>query len=539
MPTTQVEKATTPQKIKEEPSSSWSTVKPQPKQSRYLLEIEEWTVEPESTAEVRFSAESVSITQSEHIMPTHSPRFVQRKDVINRIRILKLLALLGGITVGYAFNVSDFKSLMISSIIPLGASISVLPAHVLSNRWGRKPVLRIGLILLSVGSGLFAWLPLAFLGIVGSIMSGLGSGITNQVIPIICSELAPEENLSVLYGYQSLGGFVVLGIYLIASYSPKWVWRVPFGILCFLAVVLLVISFFIDESPRCLIQQDKVQAARHVFTKYRDPRKTIVDEEFAELEKAIEDEKKISAVKDLLSPQNRATLIIKAVAELVPQLLGASSLMFFGPLASTSVSSNSHILFITSAGAGLWGFLMTLFVSFFLLKRCGRRRVAIGSSFLTLLSQISLWVVLHFFANSHSDFTKPVAYTMIGAIALNYAGFNMLTNPYGWIKSSIEGPGGALADAWLKSLGPFMMVIMNVALIHMFCTIEAFVYVFTGFFAAFTTSFVYILVPEASQIGTYNMTRLIWMLQWFWKKFIKEEDLKFVKEEDSCSKQRV
>ena len=161
-------------------------------------------------------------------------------------------------------------------------------------------------------------------------------------------------------------------------------------------MVLLVISFFIDESPRCLIQQDKVQAARHVFTKYRDPRKTIVDVEFAELEKAIEDEKKISAVKDLLSPQNRATLIIKAVAELVPQLLGASSLMFFGPLASTSVSSNSHILFITSAGAGLWGFLMTLFVSFFLLKRCGRRRVAIGSSFLTLLSQVSLLTFLPF-----------------------------------------------------------------------------------------------------------------------------------------------
>ena len=74
IPTTQVEKAPTPQKIKEVPSSSWSTVKPQPKQSRYLLEIEEWTVEPESIAEVRFSAESVSITQSEHIMPTHSPR---------------------------------------------------------------------------------------------------------------------------------------------------------------------------------------------------------------------------------------------------------------------------------------------------------------------------------------------------------------------------------------------------------------------------------------------------------------------------------
>nr|XP_027122251.1 sugar transport protein 4-like [Coffea arabica] len=128
---------------------------------------------------------------------------------------------------------------------------------------------------------------------------------------------------------------------------------------------------------------------------------------------------------------------------------------------------------------------------------------------------------------------------MIGAIALNYAGFNMLTNPYGWIKSSIGGSGGALADAWLKSLGPFTMVIMNVALIHMFCTIEAFVYLFTGFFAAFATSFVYILVPEASQIGTYNMTRLVWMRHWFWKKFIKEGDSKFVKEGDSRSKQRV
>ena len=68
---------------------------------------------------------------------------------------------------------------------------------------------------------------------------------------------------------------------------------------------------------------------------------------------------------------------------MVPELLWVFPLIFCRQLALGSLFSNYYIFFIILAGAGLWGFLMTLLLFIFWLKEYGRKRLVIYSIVVT------------------------------------------------------------------------------------------------------------------------------------------------------------
>ena len=76
---------------------------------------------------------------------------------------------------------SDFGFLLISSLIPLSAAISVWAALKLSSKWGRKPVLIIGLLVMLVGDCCLVVPSPAFLLILGLVSVGIGLGFIFQV----------------------------------------------------------------------------------------------------------------------------------------------------------------------------------------------------------------------------------------------------------------------------------------------------------------------------------------------------------------------
>ncbi|KAL3504441.1 hypothetical protein ACH5RR_034282 [Cinchona calisaya] len=533
--------------------SSEIMVGPQPLMNLEIVEVSE-SVESEPPTESDQSAIGVNTTSA----PAPN-RVGQKKMIIGVNQVLTLLATFGGGTIGYALNVAggifdksiylarfpdvyktknkarstnyccyaNFAFILILSLVPLGASLSMWLALWLNSRLGRKPVLIIGLLFILFGASGVAWLSGAIVVYVGLILVGIGVGFIFQVIPLIYSELAPEEakqKLGILFGYQISGGLLVFLVNFVASYFPDWAWRLPFGILGLLALLLLVISSFVNETPKYLVERGKLEAAENVLRRYRDTKKHFVDLDFYDLVTAIRNYASKSWIKDLLRSQNCPTLIIKMVQQLLPPSMGAVPLLFFGPLVSQSFSSYTRIGSITSLVAGLVGFIATCLSSFFLLRRrVGRRKLSLGASIVILSAQVVLFALFHKYVDAYTNLTKIVAIIASGAIAVNYAAFSVLTNPHGWISTSIEGPSEALLDVWLNSLNLFMMVIMNEVSVNLLCALQYWVFLCTTFFTAITMLFICMFVPETTFAGKHNMVRRVWRQHWFWRNYMKDE----------------
>ncbi|KAL3504448.1 hypothetical protein ACH5RR_034289 [Cinchona calisaya] len=106
-----------------------------------------------------------------------------------------------------------------------------------------------------------ASLPGAFVVVAGLILVGIGVGFIFQVS----------------------GSLLVFLVNLISSYFPDWAWRLPFEILSVLALLLLVISSLVDETPKYLVERGKLDLAKNVLRRYRDTRKHSVDLELYDL----------------------------------------------------------------------------------------------------------------------------------------------------------------------------------------------------------------------------------------------------------------
>ncbi|KAJ9490622.1 hypothetical protein VN97_g2620 [Penicillium thymicola] len=114
-----------------------------------------------------------------------------------------------------------------------------------------------------------------FLGAIACIAVGLGTGAQLATAPIWQSEISPAAKrgahvatIGIFAGTGlTLGLLVDLGM----SYVPNSAsWRVPVGLPIILCIIVIVFTCQMPESPRWLVRQGQVSAAREVFAALRD-----------------------------------------------------------------------------------------------------------------------------------------------------------------------------------------------------------------------------------------------------------------------------
>lgn len=91
--------------------------------------------------------------------------------------------------------------------------------------------------------------------IVGRLIAGIALGILTPAIPVYVSELArPGERARLvgIFGLILSTGFCTANWigYACSFASGAWVWRLELAMQIPLAVVLLLLTFFLPESPR-------------------------------------------------------------------------------------------------------------------------------------------------------------------------------------------------------------------------------------------------------------------------------------------------
>jgi len=236
----------------------------------------------------------------------------------------------------------------------LGCIIGSACSGILTDRFGRKPVLMLSSMLL-LGSALGSVVPRMVEQLIAArLIGGLGVGITAMASPMYMSEVSPARFRGRMVSLYQLA--ITLGIVcsfsvnaLLLTYANhstgqietgfvRWVlvdevWRAMFGVEAIPALSYLVLLAWIPESPRWLIAHGRTSKARQMMMRVMSASE--VDESVRDIEKTLEQES--NSISELFHRGFRHALLLGVALALFSQFSGINAVMYYGPRILESV----------------------------------------------------------------------------------------------------------------------------------------------------------------------------------------------------------
>lgn len=275
------------------------------------------------------------------------------------------------------------------SSLTLMATLAMLVSGPISDRLGRRTVLKYAAVLFSlsaIGSALapsFAFLVFA------RMLGGIGVGASLIIAPVFIAEISPPERRGQLVSFNQLN--IVLGIsvafftnYLIVrlgSSEETWVqtlgiaehnWRWMLGLETLPALFYFVALFFVPRSPRWLMMKGKLEEARKVLIRANGEEAAEV--EFRNIEESISSsskEKKVP-VTELFKPALRLVLIIGLGIAVLQQITGINAVFFYAPMIFEQSGIGTDAAFSQAILVGLTNLVFTILAILFI-DRFGRK----------------------------------------------------------------------------------------------------------------------------------------------------------------------
>lgn len=224
----------------------------------------------------------------------------KRNNVNNRYLILiSLIAGMGGYLFGYDwvviggakafyevyFSIADIPWLQgwVMSSALLGCLIGVVISGGLSDKYGRKFMMVLASVIFALSAFGTGAAQTINQFILFRIISGVGIGIASNISPMYLSEVSPPAvrgkfvaiyQLAIVLGILSaqianwlIARPVIPGEDIFNSWNGQVGWRWMFWAPAFPAVLYLVLTFIVPESPRWLIAKTKYDKATDIFSR--------------------------------------------------------------------------------------------------------------------------------------------------------------------------------------------------------------------------------------------------------------------------------
>jgi MFS family permease len=275
------------------------------------------------------------------------------------------------------------------SSLTLLATLSMLVAGPVSDRIGRRTVLRWAAILFSVSAVGSALAPNFTALVVARMVGGIGVGSSLIIAPVFIAEISPPHMRGRLVSFNQLN--IVLGIsvafftnYLIVrlgSSEASWVdslgigkynWRWMLGLETLPAVLYFVSLFFVPRSPRWLMMKQMEDEAMTVLTRTNGTEQARV--EFSNIKQSLEvvtREKKVPLT-ELFKPALRLVLIIGLGVAILQQITGINSVFFYAPMIFEQSGIGTDAAFSQAILVGLTNLVFTV-VAILFIDRLGRK----------------------------------------------------------------------------------------------------------------------------------------------------------------------
>ncbi|CAI7565664.1 unnamed protein product [Penicillium pancosmium] len=495
-----------------------------------------------------------------------------------RVYVLALVASCGSNMIGYTsafigttITLASFKeefglntmtsaqqSLISENIVSLfiaGAFFGALLTYGLSHWLGRKVCLMIASATFALGSGLQCGANHnRGLGILyaGRVLTGLGTGVASNIVPIYLSELAPPAIRGRLVGLYELGWQIggMLGFWInygveqhIAPSTQQWI--IPFAIQLVPSGMLFLGSLWIRESPRWLFLHDRRAQAMNNLTWIRqcDATDMYITEEVAAIDQAHETQRSTvgfgfwKPFKALgARPNLMWRLFLGCMLFFWQNGSGINAINYYSPTIFKSIGVESNTVNLMTGIFGVVKAVMTFIWLLFLVDQFGRRNLLLVGG---ITGSICMWVIgAYIYVVAPQD--NPTSSLNGGGIAAIFffylwtAVYTPTWNGTPWvINSEFFDPNfRSLAQACTTASNWLFNFLVSRFTEQMFEAMGYGVYFFFASLSFLAFFFAFFLIPETSGIPLEKVDRLfeqkpVWRANKKLKEILKEEEEQF------------
>jgi len=324
------------------------------------------------------------------------------KQSLFTIRIALIVAL-GGFLMGFdasviagvnkfvqiGFKLSDLQLGFSVSSLTIVAALAMMVSGPLSDRFGRRVMLRACAIVFSISAIGSAFAPNFALFLIFRMLGGLGVGASLILAPMYIAEISPPQQRGKLVSFNQLN--IVLGItvaffsnYFILSLGKSdasWVqalgvaennWRYMLGVEALPAVIYFVGLLTVPRSPRWLIMKGQESEAMKVLRKFHPEKQAEEDMQAVKASLETDKNKKRASVLELFKPAMRLVITIGLVVAVLQQITGINSVFFYAPMIFEQSGIGTDASFIQAILVGITNLVFTI-LAMVLIDKLGRK----------------------------------------------------------------------------------------------------------------------------------------------------------------------
>ncbi len=322
-------------------------------------------------------------------------RVLREESASIYVYLIAAVAAMGGLLFGFdtavingaivflrqEFHLTELQTEMAAGSLLLGCVFGALAGGTLSDRLGRKKLL-IASAALFLASAIGAAVPRNLIQfVVARLIGGLAIGVASAMSPLYIAELAPARIRGRLVTLNQLA--IVIGI--LVSFFVNWSlsslgsssWRWMFAVAAVPSLVFLVTLLLVPESPRWLVQRERIAEALGVLERVAGAAEAA--EQMKIIRHSIAQEQ-AGSLASLIRPPLRRPLMIAVALAVFSQITGINTILYYGSLifseqVKTQSTSSALWANVVIGAINLAGTV----VAILLIDRAGRRPLLLAA----------------------------------------------------------------------------------------------------------------------------------------------------------------
>ncbi|KAK6147572.1 hypothetical protein DH2020_018484 [Rehmannia glutinosa] len=409
----------------------------------------------------------------------------------------------------------------------LGASVVAAP---LTRKYGRRITMMMAGFIFLIGAALTGGAVHLLMLIGGRILLGVGVGFANQSVPLYLSEMSPYNyrgRFNVLFQLMITIGILCANVinYLTDKISGGWGWRVSLGLAGVPALIILVASFFLSDTPNSLVERGMEDEAKTLLKRIRGV--DDVEAEFTEMLQARNEARLVdNPWRNLMTRRcYRPQLAMSILIPFFQQFTGINVIMFYAPVLFKTLGFGGSASLMSSVITGIVNMFATG-VSIYGSDRWGRRSLLLEGGIQMLIFQVAIAGLIGSkfgVTGNVTEIPTSFASVVVACICVYVAGFAWSWGPLGWLYPSEIFPLEirSAAQSVVVAVNMLSTFVVGQFFLSMLCAMKYGLFIFFAFFVVVMTLFCYFFMPETKNIPIEEMTQ-VWRNHWFWKRFMND-----------------
>ncbi|XP_073046297.1 sugar transport protein 8-like [Primulina eburnea] len=392
---------------------------------------------------------------------------------------------------------------------------------------GRKLTILMASSFFILGAAFSAAANVLWVLILGRILFGIGVGFGNEAVPLFLTEVAPAQHRGAVNILFQL--FVTIGIFIanLVNYGTSTThphgWRISLGLAAVPAVVLLLGSLVITETPSSLVERGQEEKGKSALKRIRGV--DDVDAEFQQIVIACEQARQVKKpFQKLFKRSGIPPLTIAISIQIFQQFTGINAIMFYAPVLFQTLGFKTDASLLSSVITGLVNVGST-FVSIYSVDKVGRRKLLLEACVQMLISQVAIGSILQTHLKETGSLDKGLAALVVFLVCTYVMGFAWSWGPMGWLIPSEIFPVETRTAGFAFAVSSNMLCtfIIAQAFLSMLCHMRAFIFFFFSAWILVMGIFVWFLLPETKGVPIDMVEERVWKQHPVWKKFFNDE----------------